>query len=685
MAPDEPVVVPLSVAVERWPELVESRLGAIVDAEDPFVARNEAAWHGGAFVYVPRGQRLDAPVLLSVVQEAAQTALSWRTLIVLEEGAEAEVWEQYLSADPESEGLLNTVVEISVGPGANLRYMCGQALGERAWIFGSQRAEVDRDATFEWIALGFGSARGKVRMETKLAGQGASARVTGAYAGRHRQHLDFDTTQEHAAPNTTSDLAFRGLLGDRSTAVWRGMIRVDPGAQQTDAFQESRNLLLSKRAHADAIPGLEILANDVRCTHAAAIAQIDADQLFYLQTRGLPRAGRVPSRHRGLPAGARRALPRRPRARRPRPGTRAPSRRDPRRGVDEPGAVAACHAGRACAMVQALSDVATATLSIPELAEAARAAGRLGIDTEFISEGHYRPQLCLVQIAVPVPRAAARSPSRCSTRSSRSTRRRSWRCSSTPRSRSSCTPAARTSPSCAAPWRAPIVNVFDTQVSAGFAGFSAQAGYTGLLHDVLRIRLAKSASFTRWDVRPLTPEQVRYAREDVEHLLALADALQARLDASGRLDWAREESRAIDDASDERDPEEVWRRLPAPAPARPARARRRARARRLARAHRGGGSTGRSARSCPTRRSSSSPSAGRPTRRRSRRSAGCPAHAPAPRPTTSSRRCAGAEEAEPIALEGARAAPRSAARRRSSRWPRRWSARAPRTPGSPTS
>jgi Fe-S cluster assembly protein SufD len=124
-------------------------------------------------------------------------------------------------------------------------------------------------------------------METRLAGSGSSARVTGAYAGNDSQHLDFDTTQEHAAPNTTSDLAFRGVLEESATAVWRGMIRVDPGAQQTDAYQESRNLLLSKSAHADAIPGLEIEANDVRCTHAAAVAQIDGEQLHYLRSHGL--------------------------------------------------------------------------------------------------------------------------------------------------------------------------------------------------------------------------------------------------------------------------------------------------------------------------------------------------------------------------------------------------------------
>jgi Fe-S cluster assembly protein SufD len=223
-----------------------------------------------------------------VVHDTDGSELDWRTLIVLEEGAEAEVWERYASADDETEGLFNGVVELWVGPGANLRYVCEQELSERTWVFATQRAELARDASLEWVALGFGSARGKVRMETKLDGPGASAKVTGAYAGRGRQHLDFDTTQEHAAAHTTSDLAFRGVLTDQATAVWRGMIRVDPGAQQTDAFQESRNLLLSTKAHADAIPGLEIEANDVRCTHAAAVAQVDPEQLYYLRTRGMP-------------------------------------------------------------------------------------------------------------------------------------------------------------------------------------------------------------------------------------------------------------------------------------------------------------------------------------------------------------------------------------------------------------
>jgi Fe-S cluster assembly protein SufD len=286
---DGPVVLPLSVARERHPELVEPHLGTIVSDDDVFTALNSSGWEGGAFVWIPKGVRVEAPILLTAVSSAPGTILHRRVLIVLEEGAQAEVWEQYVSGGDEAT-VLNTVVELKVGDNANLRYVCGQELNERSFIFGAQRAEVARDGALDWVALGFGSAKGRVRMETLLAGPGADAKVTGAYAPHARQHVDFDTTQEHGAPNTTSDLAFRGILADRSSAVWRGMIKVDHGAQQTDAFQVCRNLLLSKRAHADAIPGLEILANDVRCTHAAAVAQIDKDQLFYLRSRGLDKA-----------------------------------------------------------------------------------------------------------------------------------------------------------------------------------------------------------------------------------------------------------------------------------------------------------------------------------------------------------------------------------------------------------
>jgi Fe-S cluster assembly protein SufD len=278
-----PIVLPLAEAAVNHPEVVREHLGEIVPPNDAFTARNESRWRDGFLLYVPAGARLEEPLKLTV-SGAAGEEIEWRALIVLGEGAEAEVWERYAS---DGDGLFNGVVELVVGDGANLRYVCEQERSTAAWVFATQRAEVGRDASLDWVALGFGSARGKVRMETKLAGRGSSAKVTGAYAGDGTQHLDYDTTQEHAAEDTTSDLAFRGVLSERATAVWRGMIRVDQGAQRTDAFQESRNLLLSTDAHADAIPGLEIEADDVRCTHAAAVAQVDPEQLHYLRAHGL--------------------------------------------------------------------------------------------------------------------------------------------------------------------------------------------------------------------------------------------------------------------------------------------------------------------------------------------------------------------------------------------------------------
>jgi Fe-S cluster assembly protein SufD len=286
-APEGVTVLPLYEATASHEELIRERLGSLVPIEDPFVARNEAGWRDGVLVHVTRGVQVTEPIKIEVPVMQAGSAIGWRTLVVLEEGAEAEVWEHWSSPGDDVDALVNSVVELSVGQGATLRYVNTQDISESAWIFATQRAQVERDGRLDWTALGFGSARGKVRMETKLAGPGSEARVTGGYAGGAGQHLDYDTTQEHAAPNTNSDLAFRGVLAAGATAVWRGMIKVDPGAQQTDAFQESRNLLLSTDAHADAIPGLEIEADDVRCTHAAAVAQIDRDQLFYLTSRGL--------------------------------------------------------------------------------------------------------------------------------------------------------------------------------------------------------------------------------------------------------------------------------------------------------------------------------------------------------------------------------------------------------------
>ncbi len=286
-APAGVIVSTLSDAATTHGEIIEQHLGTLVDEEDPFVARAEALWTGGAFVYVPRGVHADAPIALRLSQQVPGHQQAFRVLVVVEEGASAEVREIWDGTPDAGAGIVYPVAELVVGQNANLRYLSVQELDEKTWILGSQRASVARDGNLDWAVLGLGGGGGRIHLDATLDGEGAEARVTGAYATRARQHLDYATKQIHAAPRTNSDLAFRGILNGRSTAVWSGMIEVVPGAQKIDAFQESRNLLVSKRAHADAIPGLEILANDVRCTHAAAIAQLDESQLFYLRSRGL--------------------------------------------------------------------------------------------------------------------------------------------------------------------------------------------------------------------------------------------------------------------------------------------------------------------------------------------------------------------------------------------------------------
>ena len=287
----EPGALPDGVTVASLREGLDSVTGdaahfGAVARPGFFADLNAAEWTDGTLVHVPANTVVAEPIVVTVVQGEPGTALHHRTLVVLEDGAEAIVFEQLISSHDE-EAVVNGVTELVVGQNANLQYHAAQAVNEKTWVFGAQRAIVARDGSLDWTTLGFGGKNGKVFLETTLDGQGSEGKVTGAYAPAGRQHVDYDTLQEHAAPDTNSDLAFRGLITGRSTAVWRGMIKVDEGAQRTDAFQEARNLLVGKKAHADAIPGLEILADDVRCTHAAAIAQIDPEQVFYLRARGL--------------------------------------------------------------------------------------------------------------------------------------------------------------------------------------------------------------------------------------------------------------------------------------------------------------------------------------------------------------------------------------------------------------
>jgi Fe-S cluster assembly protein SufD len=284
------------ITIERAPEGIRFEplgdhelLGTLVGADEKFAAHNAAVWEHGLLVHVPKNVVLDKPLYVRVANPADGGSRFWRLLVVAEEGSRFSVIEELAGAPDETAGYSNAVSEIFVEQAAKVEYVSIQNLARETWHFASHRAKVGRDAELDWVAGGFGSKKGKVRIENDLAGQGATSRVTGAYFADGRQHLDYDTFQSHQAPDTTSDFAFKGALRDRARAVWRGMIKVEKAAQKTNAYQENRNLLLSPRAHADSIPGLEIEANDVRCTHGATVGQVDREQLFYLMARGLSR------------------------------------------------------------------------------------------------------------------------------------------------------------------------------------------------------------------------------------------------------------------------------------------------------------------------------------------------------------------------------------------------------------
>jgi Fe-S cluster assembly protein SufD len=265
------------------------RLGELVGADEKFAAHNAAAWEHGLLVRVPKGVELEQPLAVRIVNSVDGGALFFRLLVIAEAESRFTLIEEYASSSPGVHGYTNAVAELFVEQAAKLEYVSIQNLSQETWHFATHHARVERDAELDWVAGGFGSKKGKVWIQNDLTGQGATSRVTGAYFADGDQHLDYDTYQLHVAPSTTSDFAFKGALRDTATAVWRGMIRVEKDAQRTNAYQENRNLMLSPTTHAVPIPGLEILANDVRCTHGATVGQVDREQLFYLMARGLSR------------------------------------------------------------------------------------------------------------------------------------------------------------------------------------------------------------------------------------------------------------------------------------------------------------------------------------------------------------------------------------------------------------
>jgi Fe-S cluster assembly protein SufD len=274
------------------PELLSKLLGRIVSSEeDKFTALAAALAKDGVFLYVPKNVVIDKPLHSLYWGAGENTAFINHILVWLEDGAQATFVHE--SSSPkgglDSQVFHDGIVEIYVGKNAHLNFVELQSWGQNVWSFTRERAKVMGDGKLDWIFGAMGTQLTKNFSDIDLVEPGAEGRISGFYFANGTQHLDHDTQQNHLAGNTISDLLYKGALMDESRSVWQGMIYVAPGADGTDGYQANRNLILSKGARADSIPGLEILADDVRCTHGATVGKIDEDELFYLYSRGIPK------------------------------------------------------------------------------------------------------------------------------------------------------------------------------------------------------------------------------------------------------------------------------------------------------------------------------------------------------------------------------------------------------------
>ncbi len=280
----------LRTAEVRHPALLEKIMGKVVSAnEGKFAAMATALADNGIVLYVPAGVTIDQPLHSLIWGPGEHLAHISHVMLWLEPGAAVTYVHEYASPTENNPAFHAGLVEIHVGDNANLRFVELQSWGEHIWNFTHERSQVGQDGQLDWIFGAIGGNVTKNFAEIDLNGRGSLGRMSGFYFTDGKQHLDYDSQQNHRAPNTTSDLLFKGALIDSSRVVWQGMIYVAPGAMKTDGYQANRNLVLSREARADSIPGLEILADDVRCTHGATVGKIDADQVFYLRTRGIPK------------------------------------------------------------------------------------------------------------------------------------------------------------------------------------------------------------------------------------------------------------------------------------------------------------------------------------------------------------------------------------------------------------
>jgi Fe-S cluster assembly protein SufD len=292
LAKKDVIFTDFKTAEQKHPDLLARMLGKTVNAEEgKFSALAGAFAQNGVVLYVPKGVVVDEPLHSVLWGPGADLAHVSHILVLVDEGASVTYVHESASPDDMGANSMHAgIVEIQVMQDASLKFVELQSWGRHVWNFSHERARVERGGNLDWIFGAIGSRLTKNFSELDLAGEGAQGRMSGFYFTDGNQHLDHDTQQNHLAPHTTSDLLFKGALKGRSRSVWQGMIYVAPGAQKTDGYQANRNLVLSDGARADSIPGLEILADDVRCTHGATVGKLEQEPIFYLKSRGIPQA-----------------------------------------------------------------------------------------------------------------------------------------------------------------------------------------------------------------------------------------------------------------------------------------------------------------------------------------------------------------------------------------------------------
>src|SRR5919106_3942135 len=284
------VFTDLHTALIEHEDLIKERLFGLVPVDyDKFAALSAAVFSGGSFLYVPREVEVEVPIQSYRWLDVIGSIMP-RTLVIVEENASVTYIDEYASAEGEEPAFSNGAVELYVAEGANLRYVSLQNWERNVLHFNTIRSSTEKDSTINSLVVSLGSQLSRTNVEAGLTAAGGDSEMLRLYFADSIQVIDHHTLQDHISPNAHSDLLYKGALRDESLTVFSGLIRVEPGAQKTDAYQTNRNIILgTDDAFAVSLPNLEIMADDVKCSHGSTTGQVDETELFYLMSRGIPR------------------------------------------------------------------------------------------------------------------------------------------------------------------------------------------------------------------------------------------------------------------------------------------------------------------------------------------------------------------------------------------------------------